>query len=179
MSCVAVFQAFPIIFIEKRGFTIAQDGLIFIGVGIGTTMGSLINVFTTSHYPALIQKWKGFPPPEQRLFGAMIGGPCFVVGIFWLGWSGEYPGVPWYVPALSTIFVGVAISLVFISFLVSLIQKWAPRGIADSFVFLAELPGRHVFVSTLALFMGALAHASFAGCTARRRLRPTPWYAPP
>ena len=113
-----MFQAFPIVFIQRRAFTIGQDGLIFIGVGIGTTLGSAINLWTTAHYPRLIAKWKGFPPPEQRLFGAMIGSPLLVVGIFWLGWTGEYASVPWYVPGLSTIIIGTSISLIFMSFLV-------------------------------------------------------------
>ena len=109
---------FQLFFIEKRGFTIAQDGLIFIGVGTGTTVGAIISYFTTVHYPELIKKWKGFPPPENRLFGAMIGSPILVIGIFWLGWTGQYANIPWYVPALSTIFLGVGISLIFMSFLV-------------------------------------------------------------
>jgi len=113
-----VFQAFPIIFIVKRHFTIAHDGLIFIGVGIGTTIGSIINLKATAHYPELIKKWKGFPPPEDRLFGAMLGSPLLVVGIFWMGWTGEYASVPWYVPGLSTIVIGTGISLIFMSFLV-------------------------------------------------------------
>ena len=113
-----VFEAFPIIFIEKHGFTIAQDGLIFIGVGTGSTIGAIISYLTSRNYPELIQKWKGFPPPENRLFGAMIGSPVLVIGIFWLGWTGQYANIPWYVPALSTIFLGVGISLIFMSFLV-------------------------------------------------------------
>ena len=116
-----VLQAFPIIFVTKRGFTISQNGLIFIGVGIGTTIGSVINHLTTAHYPALIKKWRGFPPPEDRLYGAMIGSPVLVIGIFWLGWTGQYPSIPWYVPATSTIFVGTGISLIFMSFLVRFI----------------------------------------------------------
>lgn len=99
----------------------------FIGIGIGTSIGSLINVWTTAHYPALIKKWKGFPPPEERLFGAMIGGPCLVIGIFWLGWTGQYPSIPWYVPGISTIFVGISISLIFMSFLVSLCHLQYPE----------------------------------------------------
>ena len=113
-----VFQAFPIVFVTRRGFSISQNGLIFIGVGIGTTIGSIINHLTTRHYPALIQKWRGFPPPEDRLYGAMIGSPVLVIGIFWLGWTGQYSSIPWYVPAISTIFVGAGISLIFMSFLV-------------------------------------------------------------
>jgi DHA1 family multidrug resistance protein-like MFS transporter len=115
---IPVFEAFPVIFIVRRGFTIAQDSLIFIGVGIGTTIGAVIFYYTSSHYPELIKKWKGFPPPENRLFGAMIGSPILVIGIFWLGWTGQYASIPWYVPALSTIFIGIGISLIFMSFLV-------------------------------------------------------------
>lgn len=48
----------------------------------------------------------------------MLGSPLLVVSIFWLGWSGNYPSVPWYVPGISTIFVGTSISLIFMSFLV-------------------------------------------------------------
>ncbi|KAG6910333.1 hypothetical protein DXG01_011401 [Tephrocybe rancida] len=120
----ALFQAFPIIFIQRRGFTIAQDGLIFIGVGIGTTLGSFLNYRLSSHYPELIKKWRGFPPAEQRLFGAMIGGPGLVVGAFWLGWTGEYATIPWYVPALSTIVIGMSISLIFMSFLSYLVDTY-------------------------------------------------------
>ncbi|KAJ6550978.1 MFS general substrate transporter [Mycena vulgaris] len=122
MYCL--FEAFPIIFIEKRGFTIAQDGLIFIGIGIGTTIGATLNVRFSRHYPTLIKTWRGFPPPEERLFGGMLGGCAFVVGILWLGWTGQYPSVPWYVPALSTILVGMSISLIFISFLSYLVDTY-------------------------------------------------------
>ena len=115
---IPVFEAFPIIFIDRRGFTIAQDGLMFIGVGIGSIIGAVINYYTSVHYPELIKKWKGFPPPENRLFGAMIGSPILVIGIFWLGWTGQYANIPWYVPELSTIFVGAGTILIFMSFLV-------------------------------------------------------------
>jgi hypothetical protein len=117
---LTVLQAIPIIFIGKYGFSISHEGLIFLGLGIGTAIGALINWRTASHYPKLIEKWRGFPPPEERLYSSMIGSPVLVIGIFWLGWTGNYPRVPWYVPALSTVFVGAGISLIFMSFLVCL-----------------------------------------------------------
>ncbi|KAJ7249746.1 major facilitator superfamily domain-containing protein [Mycena haematopus] len=107
MYCL--FEAFPIIFVDKRGFTIAQSGLIFIGIGIGTTLGASSTCY---------------PPPEERLFGSMVGGCAFAIGILWLGWSGNYPSVPWYVPALSTIVVGMSISSIFISFLSYLVDTY-------------------------------------------------------
>jgi len=51
-----VFEALPIVFVVKRGFTISQTGLFFIGVGIGTTIGSAINFWASAHYPELIKK---------------------------------------------------------------------------------------------------------------------------
>ncbi|KAF8217975.1 MFS polyamine transporter [Mycena galopus ATCC 62051] len=119
-----LFQAFPIIFIIKRGFTIGQNGLTFIGVGIGTSFGAILNVRLSRHYPALIKKWRGFPPPEERLWAGMVGSVAFVVGIFWLGWTGQYPSVPWYVPALSGIMVGMSVSMIFISFLSYLVETY-------------------------------------------------------
>jgi hypothetical protein len=104
---------------EKQHFTIGQVGLIFIGIGIGTSLGAIINIWTNSHYPTLIKRWKGFPPPEERLYSAMIGAPMLVIAAFWLGWTGNYASIPWYVPALSTVVMGMAICLIFLAFLVS------------------------------------------------------------
>ncbi|KAH9941406.1 major facilitator superfamily domain-containing protein [Amylocystis lapponica] len=120
----ALFEALPIIFIDLRGFTLGHSGLIFIGVGIGTTLGAAAFIASISHYPRLLVKWHGFPPPEQRLFSAMVGGPLFVVGALWLGWTGNYPAIPWYVPALSTIVIGASVSMVFISFVAYLIDTY-------------------------------------------------------
>ncbi|KAJ7624415.1 MFS polyamine transporter [Roridomyces roridus] len=119
-----LFEAFPIIFIEKHGFTITQNGLVFIGIGIGTFLGALSTHFLAMDYPQLIKTWRGFPPAEERLRAAMLGAPVFVIGIFWLGWTGEYSSIPWYVPAISTIPVGFGISAIFISFLSYLIDTY-------------------------------------------------------
>lgn len=119
-----VFQAFPIVFVVRRGFSLSHTGLIFIGVGLGTTLGSYLNYVFSREYPTLIKKWKGFPPPEYRLYGAMLGSPLLVIGCFWLGWTGEYASVPWYVPALSTILIGTGISMIFMSFLSYLVDTY-------------------------------------------------------
>ncbi|KXN84342.1 hypothetical protein AN958_12696 [Leucoagaricus sp. SymC.cos] len=120
----ALFQAFPIIFVIRHNFTLSQTGLTFIGIGIGTTIGSIINFLTSRNYTSLITTYRGFPPAEYRLIGGMIGSPILVVGIFWLGWCGEYSAVPWYVSGLSTIVVGCGISLIFMSFLSYLVDTY-------------------------------------------------------
>ncbi|EPQ31185.1 uncharacterized protein PFL1_01373 [Pseudozyma flocculosa PF-1] len=113
----ALFEAVPVIFADLRGFNLGESGLIFIAVGAGTTIGAVINVLLQLKYIPLVPFWKGSPPPEERLIGSMVAGPILVVGCFWLGWTGNYPAVPWYVPALSLVFIGMSFTLVFISLL--------------------------------------------------------------
>lgn len=120
----ALFEAFPIVFIDKRGFTVVENGLVFIGVGLGTTTGAAFNAYSIRHYPSLIKKWRGFPPPEERLKPAKVAAPALVVGCFWLGWTGQYPSVPWYVPALSGIVLGFSISLIFMTFIGYLVDTY-------------------------------------------------------
>lgn len=115
-----VLEAIPLIFMGTRGFNIGESGLIFIGVGIGSTIGAYLSVPLSKQYPQLLVKWRGFPPPEQRLFGAMIGAPLLVIGCFWLGWTGHYSSIHWIAPALATIPIGMSVALVFNSFLVSI-----------------------------------------------------------
>ncbi|KZV65969.1 MFS polyamine transporter [Peniophora sp. CONT] len=119
-----LFEAIPVVFMEKRGFTIAQSGLIFISVGIGATLGSIVNVYATRMYPTLVKEWRGFPPPEKRLYGGMVAGPALVVGAFWLGWTGNDPNIHWAAPAVSLVLIGMSVSLVFISFLSYLVDTY-------------------------------------------------------
>jgi len=112
----AVLEVYPAIFIGRRGMTIDQDGLMFIGMGAGVVLGLPLAIVLERGYPRLMMEWRGFPPPECRLHGAMLGGPALVVGIFWLGWTGDTISIPWYVPALSGICLGGSICLIFISF---------------------------------------------------------------
>lgn len=114
-SYYTVFEAVPLIFIKIRGFTVQQDGLIFLPIGIGSCFAAVLNFYVSAHYSALMKKWKGFPPPEERLYGAMVAGPCLVVGALWLGWTGGYSAIHWAVPALGMILIGASISLIFMS----------------------------------------------------------------
>ena len=75
----------------------------------------------------------------------MIGSPALVIGIFWLGWTGQYANIPWYVPALSTIVLGAGISLIFMSFLVCTSGQLINIPIF-AHLFSPELPHRYIYV---------------------------------
>ncbi|SJX62955.1 probable mfs-multidrug-resistance transporter [Sporisorium reilianum f. sp. reilianum] len=117
-----LFEAIPVIWEMKRGFNLGESGLMFIAVGLGTTIGGTINVFFSLRYRQLTPFWHGMPPPEERLWGSMVAGPILVLGAFWLGWTGNYPSVPWYVPGLALIPIGMSFTLVFISLLAYIVD---------------------------------------------------------
>lgn len=93
-SLLTVFEAFPIIFIERHNLSISQNGLIFLSLSMGATLGALLKQLLLNHHSYYMSYYRGFPPPEKRLYGAMIAGPSLVVGSLWLGWSGQYESVP-------------------------------------------------------------------------------------
>ncbi|KAI9457468.1 MFS polyamine transporter [Lactarius psammicola] len=119
-----MLEAVPVIFVRTRHFSVSNDGLIFISIGIGAILAAVINLWFLRPYPRLLKQWHGYPPAEERLYSAMVGGPVLVIGIFCLGWSGNYESVPWWVPGLSTIFIGLAITLIFTSFTTYLIDTY-------------------------------------------------------
>jgi MFS transporter, DHA1 family, multidrug resistance protein len=158
----------PIIFVQRRGFNLHENGLIFVAVGLGTTLGSIINYCLSRHYPQLIKTWRGFPPAEERLYGAMIAGPALVVGIFWLGWTGEYGAVHWVVPALALILVGVSISLVFMSFLSYIVDTYLQYSssafAANTFVRSAVAAGFPLFTVQFFTGLGVNWACTLLGC---------------
>jgi len=107
-----LFEAIPIVFTEIRGISLSLTGLIFFALGIGTSIGAVITFLDGRRWRYLTPKWRGTPPPEERLKTTLYAGPLFVIGILWLGWAGNYPQVPWYAVALSLIPTGVGITLV-------------------------------------------------------------------
>ncbi|KIY65609.1 MFS general substrate transporter [Cylindrobasidium torrendii FP15055 ss-10] len=130
-----LFEAVPVVFIERRGFTIWQNGLVFISLGLGNLTGATISWFMSRRYAKLVVEWQGFPPPEHRLYAAMIGAPALVIGGFWLGWTGEYASVHWIVPTISLYFLGMSFVCFFNSFLTYIVDTYlmyAASGLASN-----------------------------------------------
>jgi hypothetical protein len=71
-SCRAVFQALPVIFIRTRYFSVSDDGLVFIGIGIGAVLASIVNLWFLRSYPHLLEQWYKFTPAEEHLYSDMV-----------------------------------------------------------------------------------------------------------
>jgi DHA1 family multidrug resistance protein-like MFS transporter len=111
-----LFEAIPIIFSEIRGISTELTGLMFFALGIGTTAGAYLTFLDGRRWLELTPKWRGTPPPEERLRTAVPAGPLLVIAVFWLGWTGAYRAVPWYAVVLSLIPLGVGITLLAVTF---------------------------------------------------------------
>ncbi|KII88762.1 hypothetical protein PLICRDRAFT_176307 [Plicaturopsis crispa FD-325 SS-3] len=108
----AFFAAFPIVFQEHRHFTPGQGGLTFLGIGVGTMIGTSTVPLQTRFYARAIEKSStGRAPPEARLPGPMVGAVLLPVSLFWLAWTTE-PSVHWIVPVLSGVPFGIGTVLI-------------------------------------------------------------------
>lgn len=115
------FEAYPIIFQGPNSvyhFTPGFTGLAFLPIGVGAASCTLIFIWYDS-YLAKAQKrnapWAAIEE-YRRLPLACIGGPLYVIGLFWIGWSAK-SHVHWIVPILSGIPFGMGFLLIFMALL--------------------------------------------------------------
>ncbi|KAE8212781.1 hypothetical protein CF327_g3624 [Tilletia walkeri] len=111
----ALFEAFPVIFSDIHGMSMGVASLPFLAILVGSLIGAGLNIFLNHRYRFLQHLWKGAPPPEERLYGAILAGPLLVAGAFALGWTGYKASITPWGAIISAIPLGTAITLVFIS----------------------------------------------------------------
>ncbi|KAI4263411.1 MAG: hypothetical protein L6R42_001442 [Xanthoria sp. 1 TBL-2021] len=112
------FEAYPLIFEGIYGFNTGTAGLPFLAIGFGAFLSTGIFMYWDS---ALIRAKKTnslWPQIEEyrRLPLACIGGPLYVISLFWLGWTAN-SNVHWIVPILSGIPFGIGFMLIFMALL--------------------------------------------------------------
>ncbi|GAB7341845.1 hypothetical protein MBLNU457_g0165t1 [Dothideomycetes sp. NU457] len=119
------FEAFPIIFIDTYGFNYGEEGLTFLPVGIGAIIACGIYLW----WDAYLQKAKSRNAPwsrkeeYRRLPLACLGGPLFVVSLFWIGWTAR-PDIHWIVPVLAALPFGMGFLLLFMALLNYLVDAY-------------------------------------------------------
>ncbi|CAK7198398.1 hypothetical protein SEUCBS139899_001059 [Sporothrix eucalyptigena] len=99
------FAAVPFVFEIVYWFGREQCGLVFISIVVGSFIG-LLTVLLTDIFIYKKRQVPRFhpepPPPEHRLYAAMIGSFGLPTGLFWFGWSG-YHGVHWISTTLAIV----------------------------------------------------------------------------
>ncbi|KFA61996.1 hypothetical protein S40285_07908 [Stachybotrys chlorohalonatus IBT 40285] len=112
------FQAYPIVFRGIYGMSPEITGLMFLPVGAGSILG--LGVFIL--YDNFLERERRANKPwtrneeMRRLPIACVGGPLFVVGLLWLGWTAR-SDIHWVVPFLAGVPLGMGNLFLFIGLL--------------------------------------------------------------
>lgn len=116
-------EAYPLVFGTAHGFNTGEVGLTFAGICIGNLIGGLIYPFQNKYYLRKVRENGGKSVPEARFWMARWGAVMIPVSLFWFAWT-SYSSIHWIVPALATIFFGLGIFLVILSFLSYVVDSY-------------------------------------------------------
>lgn len=120
--CYAIFymtfQAFSIIYVGLYGLSRGVEGLVFLAIGAGALLALPVFFGWDAYLQKAQDEGKAWTRKEEyrRLPLACLGGPLFVVSLFWLGWTSR-EGIPFWVPMLSGIPFGMGFQLIFMALL--------------------------------------------------------------
>ncbi|KAJ5188024.1 Major facilitator superfamily domain general substrate transporter [Penicillium cf. griseofulvum] len=112
------FEAYPIIFQGVYKMSPGVSGLMFLPIGIGAILACGIFIWYDGYLArakARNASW-AFIEEYRRLPLACIGGPLYVISLFWVGWTAS-PNIHWVVPFLSGIPFGMGYLLIFMAML--------------------------------------------------------------
>ncbi|KAJ5914636.1 hypothetical protein N7504_003519 [Penicillium tannophilum] len=118
-----LFDAFPIVFQEIRGWSEGVGSLPFLSVMIGMMIAVGLNMYDNKRYVRIHKKHNGFAPPEARLPPTMLGGIAIPIGLFWFAWT-NYPSIPWIVCVIATAPFGFGMVFVFLGVMNYLIDAY-------------------------------------------------------
>lgn len=112
------FEAYPIIFEGIYGMSSGVAGLCFLPLGLGAIISCFIFIWYDGFLARAKSRGAIWAQSEEfrRLPLACVGGPLWVVSIFWIAWSAS-PTVPWAAPMLSGIPFGIGYMLIFMAML--------------------------------------------------------------
>ncbi|KAI5950652.1 NAG4 [Candida margitis] len=102
------FFAYPVVYMEGKGWSASKTGIMFIPIGVGVLIATAAAPFFNRDYNRRAQKYRDrgeLPPAELRLIPMMVSCWFVPVGLFAFAWS-SYPHVSWAGPCFSGLAVG-------------------------------------------------------------------------
>ncbi|RCI12509.1 hypothetical protein L249_0357 [Ophiocordyceps polyrhachis-furcata BCC 54312] len=162
--------AYNLVFIGVHHFSPGEAGLTFFGMIIGELIAGVVVLAQQPWYKRKLAANNGVPVPEWRLPSVMAGGICFVIGIFWFGWTGFSPSIPWIAPAASGILTGFGLLSIFlqcINYIVDAYLMFAASALAGN-TFMRSLAGATfpLFATQMFTGMGIQWASTLLGCLA-------------
>lgn len=102
------FFAYPVVYMEDKGWSASKTGIMFIPIGVGVLVACAVTPFINNDYNKRAQPYRDrgeLPPPELRLIPMMFGCWFLPVGLFAFAWS-SYLYISWAGPSFSGMAVG-------------------------------------------------------------------------
>ena len=144
------FIAYPIVFVEGKGYSAGKTGLMFIPLAIGVILSAACSPFVNIHYRKLCDRApNGRPPPEARLIPMMFSCWFIPLGLFIFSWT-SYPDVSAWGPMMGGFPVGFGFIFLYNSannYIVDTYQHQAASGLAAK-TFLRSIWGASVVLFT-------------------------------
>lgn len=109
-----LFTTIPAVFEETYGFNIGLTGLVYLGLGSGTTIGwLLITFYSDKSVIRLAKNNNGEFEPEMRLWVSLWFSWLLPLTFFWYGWCTQYQ-VHWMAAIISLMPFGIGIMGLFL-----------------------------------------------------------------
>ncbi|KAI3317786.1 MFS general substrate transporter [Xylariaceae sp. AK1471] len=148
------FIAFPIVFVEGKGFSNGLAGLTFIPLALGVLASAACAPFVNKHYVKIIQPYAGqLPPAELRLIPMMFSCWFIPLGMIIFAWT-SFPRLIWVGPCLAGFPVGFGFIFLYNSannYLVDTYQDKAASALAAK-TFIRSLWGASVVLFTTQMY---------------------------
>lgn len=109
-----LFTTIPTVFEETYGFSIGFTGLVYLGLGSGTTIGwAIITMYSDKSVIRLAKRNDGEFEPEMRLWISIFFSWLLPITFFWYGWCAQFK-VHYMAAILSLVPYGVGIMGLFL-----------------------------------------------------------------
>lgn len=111
----AFLTVIPLVFSGRYHWSQGVGELPYVSMFLGVCFGGLIIVYFENMLNKRMDATGLNPSPEARLPPVMVGGATFVIGMFLLGWTGDYAEhIHWIVPVIGAFIVGIGLMLIFL-----------------------------------------------------------------
>lgn len=147
-----LLEIFPEIFEGIYGFSAGESGLAFVMMFSGTIITIIVSYLYDRYSVNFLRRHPRKQAEYARLPLACVGGPLFVMSLFWLGWTAR-SSIHWIVPLLSMIPYGAAYQMIFMAMINYISDAY---GIFASSALAACAAARSVFGAVIPLAVNSM-----------------------
>ncbi|KAK5656791.1 hypothetical protein OQA88_4339 [Cercophora sp. LCS_1] len=149
-----LFVAYPISFVQERGFSAVGGTLPLLAICLGIILGGFYaSWFTLTAFKKKVAGGKNFVP-EDRLPPMIVGAVSLTIGLFWFAWTSSPAICPWY-QIVAGVPVGVGIQVILLQALAYLIDMYTTRSAS---AISGTMIVRSLIGGTFPLFAGRVYH---------------------